>query len=481
MARLIDILEPIYQKIPEIKPPETEPTLKQKIMWTSAVLILFFTMGKITLLGLDITQTQGQLEALQLILASQIGTLTTAGISPIVLASIILQLLVGGKIISLDLTNTADRTKFQGLQKMFAIALSFFEGFIYPASGFLGDPALIPIFPLMLQIAFGSIIIIYLDEIVSKYGIGSGIGLFIAGGVSQGFFWQVLRPPITPLSPTAPPVPGGIIWTFIESFSTGVNLILLIPIISAIIFFLIITYAHGMHVNIPITMGRKGTGGRYPVKLLYVSNIPVILAIALFANLQIIGRIVQQAKIPLLNEIFNGSDLLLIGNDVAGYTQVGIVWAVQAPFNLIQNLLTNIQLNGLTQGILLSMPAIVQGIVYVLILIIFCIIFGKFWVELGGQGPEDIAKQLQSSGMYIPGFRRDKRIIVKILERYIPTITVMGSIFVGLLAGIGDMFLGNVASGTGILLTVGIIYRMYEEIAKQQIMQSHPILQRVFG
>jgi preprotein translocase subunit SecY len=122
-----------------------------------------------------------------------------------------------------------------------------------------------------------------------------------------------------------------------------------------------------------------------------------------------------------------------------------------------------------------------QGLVYLVVLVVFCIIFGKFWVELGGQGPEDVARQLQSSGMHIPGFRRDERVMLKVLNRYIPPITLMGSIFVGLLAGLGDMFLGTISSGTGILLTVGIVYRMYEELAHQQIMEAHPMLRRIFG
>src|SRR3989338_1547071 len=279
--------------LPEIKAPETQPTLKEKILWSSAVLVLFFTMGKIALVGLDQTAAGGQIQALQLILASQIGTLTTAGISPIVLASIILQLLVGGKMIDLNLSDHADRLKFQGMQKLFAILLSFFEGFIYPASGFL-SPAPGQLLMVVLQIALSSIIIIYLDEIVSKWGVGSGVGLFIAGGVAQQFFWIVFRPPITPLGLNSVPVQGGTLWTFFEAISTGGDtfkaLVELLPIVAAIAFFLIITYTHGMHVNIPITMGRKGTGVRFPVKLLYVSNMPVILAVALFANMQVMGQ-----------------------------------------------------------------------------------------------------------------------------------------------------------------------------------------------
>ena len=121
-----------------------------------------------------------------------------------------------------------------------------------------------------------------------------------------------------------------------------------------------------------------------------------------------------------------------------------------------------------------------KAAIFLIIFISACVIFGVFWVELGGQGSANIARQLQSSGMFIPGFRRDERILKQILDRYIPTITILGSIFVALLAGVGDMVLGNIASGTGILLTVGIVYRMYEELAKDEFVKANPMLAKFF-
>ena len=99
---------------------------------------------------------------------------------------------------------------------------------------------------------------------------------------------------------------------------------------------------------------------------------------------------------------------------------------------------------------------------------------------MGGQGPEAVSNQLSNSGMYIPGFRRDPRIIRSILDRYIPPITILGSIFVGLLAGLADLT-NALGSGTGILLTVGIVYRLYEELAKQQLMETNPLMGKLFG
>ena len=452
---LLDSLQPIFRMLPEVKPPTTEVPLKKKLMWSALALVIFFVMGNITVVGLDSARAD-YLVGLQTILASNMGTLISVGIGPIVLSSIVLQLLVGAKFINVDLSNPEDKAKFQSLQKFFAIALCFFEALAYTITGtpLLAKPGFMPL--VILQVAIGSIILLYLDELVSKYGIGSGIGLFIAGGVSGSFFWQVFRPP-TPLEPT-----GGVIMQFVASLATGANFLLFLPIFVAIIIFLIVVFAEGIHVNIPITMGRRGMGGRFPVKLLYVSNLPVILAIALFANIQLWATVME--TVPLIGQIM-----------------ATLAWATNSPFNLFYDIIVRIGSEGFFTAMTFMAPQIGQALIYLAIMLVCCIVFGVFWVNMGSQGPEAVAEQLQRSGMYIPGFRRDKRIIEGILKRYIPTITILGSIFVGLLAGLGNMALGGLSSGTGILLTVGIVYRMYEQLAKEQMIAMHPILGKLFG
>ncbi len=454
---ILDYAEKIAKYLPEVKSPATKPPLMRKLMWTAIALVLFFIMGNISLWGLA-SSAGDRLGQLQTIMASDVGTLISAGIGPIVLASIILQLAVGSGLIKLDLTSPRGKAQFQSTQKLLGIALCFFEAAVYTFSGLLLPlPGLAVV--VILQVAIGSIILLYLDEVVSKYGIGSGIGLFIAGGVSGAFFWQIFRPPISSvLRPEL--ASGGLIMQFISSLGTGVNFLLFLPVIIAIIIFLIIVFAEGMHVNIPITMGVKGTGGRFPVKLLYISNIPVILAVALFANLHLWAG--MTAKIPIIGTIMSG-----------------IQWATTSQYNLFYDLIIRIMGEGFA-GLLAMGPLLLQEFVYVIVLIVICVVFGIFWVQMGGQGPEAVAKQLQSSGMSIPGFRRDERIIQKVLERYIPTITILGSIFVALLAAFGDMSLGGLSSGTGILLTVGIVYRLYEELAREQMIAMHPILGKLF-
>ena len=124
----------------------------------------------------------------------------------------------------------------------------------------------------------------------------------------------------------------------------------------------------------------------------------------------------------------------------------------------------------------------IHAIVYLGVMIGGSIMFAKFWIETTDKGPSAVARQIQSSGMQIPGFRRDPRVLRKVLARYIPVVTVIGGAAVGALAGFADL-IGTVgrASGTGLLLTVGILIRMYEDIAKEQAMEMHPVLRGFFG
>lgn len=455
----LDFFDPVLKILPEVKAPEQKPNLKTRLLWTALVLVLFFVMGEILLIGVDLDRSLGGqgLETVQTLLASHIGTLLTLGIGPIVLASIILQLMIGGKLIPLDLTNPKDRAKFSGFQKLLAIVLSFFEALAF--TGFAGlFPSLLVPLPgfgliLMLQVALGAILIIYLDEVVSKYGIGSGIGLFIAAGVAGSFFWQVFSPP---------EIGRAVLFNIFSWISTGqisLALPLIIALLFAVVILLVVVFAEGMHVNIPVALGTKAMGGRFPVKFLYVSNMPVILASALFANIQIVSTIVGSSGI--FGEIVSR-----------------IAWATSVPrigsFGLVEGII----FQGLSSAVLIE---ILHAFVYIGILVVLAVVFGKFWVELGGQSTSAVADQLQKSGMYIPGFRRDPRIIKSVLNRYIPPITILGSIFVGLLAGFSDIITGTLVSGIGILLTVGIVYRMYEELARQQVSDMHPLLKKFLG
>ncbi len=474
---LIDIFRPLTRILPEVKKPDRAPPLPQRLIWTLVALLIFFILGQIFPIGSDPSQIAATFERLDILLGSSTGSLITAGIGPIVLSSIFLQLAVGAKLINLDMSDPENKKFFQGLQKMLAIALALFEAAIFSFSGYIpiaADPLFGSIFItqliVMAQIALGAILLLYLDEVCQRYGIGSGISLFIAAGVSKAVFVGAF----SFVSLSASGEPSGLIprmiWNLINpAGSVSTAAYSLVPIIFTVLVFLIVVFAEGMKIELPLAYGRaRGLGARYPIKFLYVSNIPVILASAVLLNIQLMGA-VMAVPLPDQPDVKVG----LFGTFQNNQPVDGFAYYINALPNPLL-------LGGYEQYLqIITQPnEIIHIFTYGIALIILCVIFGWFWIESTGMGASDVAKQLERSGLQIPGFRQDPRITQGILDRYIPIITILGSIFVGILAWFADI-VGALGTGTGILLTVGIIYRFYEELAKQQLFEMYPMLKSV--
>jgi len=445
---LKEALLPIFSFLPQVKSPTYRVPFKEKLKWTGVILILYFVLCQIPLFGLSDISVD-QFAQLRAVMAGSFGSILTLGIGPIVSASIILQLLVGGKIIDLDLSQAEDKALFQGTQKLLAIIFTLFEGGVLVITGSLqaASPELVWI--MILQITIGGILIIFLDEVISKWGFGSGVGLFIAAGVSA----QIVTGAFNPLStPVSPDVPSGAIPKFIYLLTTSQpDFTVLIPIISLIVVFFVVVYAESLRVEIPLSFGGvKGARGKYPLKFIYASNMPVILTSALLLNVQLFAAVFQKIGFPILGTIENGQAVS------------GLAYYLTVPN------LSTVMTNPL--GV----------IFYAVVFITACIIFAWLWVELSNIGPKAVAKQLHGMGMQIPGHRSSRTHFERILKKYIPAITVMGGAFVGLLAFGADLT-GALGGGTGVLLTVGIVYKLYEEIAQEQLMDMHPMLRNFLG
>jgi len=467
MASILCKLEPLYRHFPEIKGPTKHVSLKEKFMWVGLVLLLFLLMGQITPLG-ALRADDSQLGIIQIVFASQFGTLMSVGIGPIVTASIILQLLVGAKMINLDLHDTEDKAVFQGTQKLLTILVALFESYAFVSIGAIpvttpGDPGLMLF--VMLQIAFASILLMFLDEIVSKWGIGSGIGLFIAAGVSQRIVVQAFSP-----VPAGAGGFTGLIPNFLAQLAEGqLNLLILWPVAMTILVFFAVAYFESLKIEIPLSYGRFGVGARYPLRFFYTSNIPVILASAVLANVVIFAGLFAGMGVPLLGETVNGQIVPNLEKGGVGYLitmgDLGGRNGVFTPGGIIK---------------LGNPEVILHLLVYILLFVGLCVLFGVFWVMMSNMDAETVSEQMETSGLQIPGFRADKRVIRRGLERYIPQLTVVSAVAVGLLAIAADLT-GALGSGTGILLTVGILYRMYEEIKKEQLNELSPALRKFIG
>ena len=459
----MSLLDTITSHLPEVQgPKQRRLPFKEKLKWTLIVLVLFFVMGLIPLFGLGENALQ-QFEFLSIILGASFGSIISLGIGPIVTASIVLQLLAGTGILKLDLTTTEGRQRFQGLQKIAAFFFIIFEASIYVLMGGLApSPALAgtPLFGqlellLIFQLILGGVLIMFMDEVISKWGFGSGISLFIAAGVAQQIFIRAFN--FLP-SPTNPDIAAGAIPALFQSLTAGditTATLQIAAVVSTIVVFMICVYGQAMKVEIPLTFGRvRGYGIRWPLNFFYTSNIPVILVAALMANIQLFARLLERWGYPLLGTFSGNSPIS------------GLVYWISSP-DIVQNII---------QGSF-TFSQLGQALIYTLLMVGGSIMFGIFWVQTANMDAASQARQIMSSGLQISGFRRDERVLEKILGRYIWPLTIVGGAAVGLLASVADLT-GALSRGTGILLMVMIVYKLYEEIAKQHLMDMHPAMRK---
>jgi len=496
-GRFLSLFKPIARAVPEIKAPERRVRFNEKLFWTALVLIIYLVMCEVPLYGVSASPL-GQLAALRIIFASHRGSLMELGIGPIVTAGLILQLLAGSAMIECDMSNPEDRGLFTTASKVFTILLTGIQAAAYIIGGMEGTLTGGTAIAVFIQLMAAGVIVLLMDELVQKgWGFGSGISLFILAGVAQTVFWQSFSPVVAPGETRAygffvalgqvlrsnqtasmmwlrnAPTPSS--WTTAHP-NLGYPLALspsnpsLLGLIATIGAFLVIIYMEGVRLELPLSYaGYKGYRSRYPIKLLYVSNLPVIFAAALFANVYFFGQLFWSLYNASnsnfwLNILGTFKPVLNSTGGVTGYTPSGgVVYYVTAPTNAV------------AAG---TDPGRAAG--YLLILMAFCVVFSLTWLEVGGLGPSTVAQQLVDAGMEIPGYRRSERAVESILKRYIPAVTVVGAIVVALIAGFAD-FLGVFGSGMGILLSVGIVYQYYETLVEERAAETIPAFRRIFG
>lgn len=477
-GKFLKFFSPFVRVLPEIKQPQREVAFKEKFIWTAVVLVIYIILSNIPLYGVNVAETTDYYYWLRVILASSRGTLTELGIGPIVTAGLIMQLLLGSKIIKVDMRDPYDRAMFSGSQKVMAMILTIFNGVAYIIGGAFGtDLGIAGAAIIFLQLIFAGLVILLLDELLQKgWGLGSGVSLFIAAGVAGQIFWNTF-------SFIGGAGARGILIAFIQSFSDpAINTLDLIyqenaPSIiggvTTLVIFAIVIWFESTRVEIPLAYsGHRGFKGKYPMKLLYVSNIPVILVNALYANFLFFGQLLAGPDSALrgIPELKFWLDLIGTFDTSASGAQgnylipkSGLLFLLTPPRGI---------------GDLIQNPA--RAVIYLGIFIFLCIMLGRLWVEVSGLAPRDIAQQILDSGMQVPGFRSSERIIERILKRYIPTLIILNGIIIAVMSFFADS-LGALTSGTGLLIAIGIIHQYGETISKEVAASQYPGMRSMLG
>ncbi len=473
MATLTDTIRRIVAKaepyLPQVPKPKRKIPLQQKLLWCGTCVVIYMVMGQTPLFGAT-TPEFDFLAFARVIFASQQGSLVELGIGPIVTAGLLMQLLRGSDILKFDFKRPEERGIFQTATKMLTYFVIIIEGAVYAWAVYgpnINDPTILGV--IIGQLIGASIIVMFMDELIQKgWGLGSGISLFIACGVAQQILWSLFSPlaagdggmiGIFPFIIQQAQLGMLFEWTgFMDVFFRSNQLPSIFGLLLTVGVLLILVYTQGMKVEIPIVSTKyRGFAATYPIKLMYVSNIPVILASALTANAVFMGQMLWSQLNPRnASPFFN---ILGQFDPTSPSTPIGgIVYYITPP-----------------RGLDLVALDPMRAVLYVLFMIGIVVVFGKLWVELGGLSSKKAAQNLLDADVVIPGFRRSNKPVEMLLNKYIPSVTILGSVILGLIAGVSDI-LGVFGSGIAILLTVDILINYYNQLVREKVEMVMPRL-----
>jgi len=421
--------------------------------WTVGILILYLVCSQIPLYGIQKMAGDDPLYWTRVILASNRGTIMELGISPIITSGMIMQLLLGAKLINLNLQNENEKNTFDKCSKLMALTIGLVEAVVYVWSGMYGEVAVIGAVNcvlIVIQLTLASVLVTYLDECLSQgHGMGSAISLFIATNVAEEIFWKTFSPlaygneyegaviNFFYLMITKPNKLAAIQGAFYRDYGPNLNML-----IATVFIFMLVIFLQGWHVNIGIhRIGAKGTLEPYKIKLFYTSNMPIILMSALISNVFFISKMLYKrfGSFLLVRLLGRWKEASIGGQS---YPVSGLAYYISPPQSL---------------GNMFTDP--LHGIIYIVFILGACALFSKTWAEISGQSPASVYKQLKDQGYTGKG---GDGVMKKRLSMKIGTASLLSGIFVGCLTIVAD-FLGAIGSGTGILLSVGIIFEMLEE------------------
>lgn len=468
MGVLGNAIKTVSSVFPQVPKPVRKPGLSERLVWTAIALVLYLAMAQIPLYGVA-SGGADTLAYTRIIFASAQGTLMELGIGPIVTAGLILQLLKGAEIIKLDFKKPEDKALFSAATKVLTLIVTIVEATAFLIGGQFGtNLSFNVVIIIMMQLLATGFVVVLLDEMVQKgWGIGSGISLFIMAGVAQQIVWNMFS--------ILPAGDGylGIVPYLVNATASGNpqaalfrsgQLPSIFTLVLTFITILIIVFVQGIRIEVPITSTKyRGFSGVYPMKLLYVSVIPVILTSALMANVNFFSQFIWSRFNP------NNADqfLNLIGMYNPQALQSGpiggLVYYITPP-----------------RGLETLAIEPLRALSYVAFFITMTVIFGRIWVEIGGMNAKAVAKNLLDANVQVPGFRRSEQSVEAVLGKYIPVITIVGAAFIGLLASTADL-LGLFGTGTGILLMVDITLNYYQMLMRERLETMIPQLAGLLG
>jgi len=455
----VEALSALGRVLPAASRPKERVSLPRKILYTFIALTIYLVLSSVPLYGATSSNLFNFLLQ-QIIFASSAGTLAQLGIGPIITAGLIMQILVGSKLVNVDLTSDEGKAMFTEAQKGLAFIFILVESLFFSIALVRNSFSLAFAGVVFAQLVVATYIIMLLDEMIQNgWGLGSGVSLFILAGVMKIIFWDMFG--ISAVSNQNLPI--GFFPTLYSVVTSGGNvydLVVnttkpfqpdLIGLITTVALIAITLWLSSINVNIPITSQKlRGIKTTVPLNFLYVSSIPVIFVSVLGGDLQLFAGL-SSTMSPSANSALQVIETLFLFPP--GNYPHSVYAVIVDPLG---------------------------AVAYAIVFIGLSLLFGVLWVEVSGLDPGTQARNMIQAGLEVPGVRSNPKVLEAMLAKYIYPLTIFSSLIVGVLTVVATL-LGAYGSGVGILLATTIAMQYYKLIAYERTLDMYPLLRKLVG
>jgi preprotein translocase subunit SecY len=417
------------------------PDIRRRIIFVLGMVVIYRALAVVPVPGVDRTAVSNLVESQQFLqlldLFSGGGlrsfSIVAMGVNPYINASIIMQLMTGvvPRLQALSREGEYGRTKINQYTRYLTVPLALLQGYGYLAilssQGIVTDFDILSLTTLtqMITLAAGTVLAMWIGELITERGIGNGISFIIFAGIAaripQGLAQYLSNPDIA----------GGIAF-----------------VILALIVVAVIVYIQEGQRRIPIQYASRVRGRR-----MYQGG-------ATFLPL----RVNQAGVIPIIFAV----SILLFPTQIASY--------FATPANAVEGSATLV--NQIADGVVSFLSP--TGIPYVIFYFLLTMGFTYFYTAFTFK-PDETADQLRKNGGFIPGIRpgsptRDY------LQRVVFRLSLAGAIFLGLIAVspliLSKIFAGGVIGsfalgGTALLIVVSVVVETMKQLEAQLMMRNY--------
>lgn len=415
--------------------------IRKKILFTLIMLVLYRFIAHISVPGADIAALRAVSDRNELLQVFSLLTggstenfsIVLMGIGPYINASIIIQLLqvVSPKLESISKEGESGRRKINSYTRWLTLPLAFLQSYgmiillssqsQIPIISDIGNPAVI--LPIMLTITAGTVLLVWIGELITENGIGNGISLLIfASIISQ--------------------IPASIGQSLFLAQSDQSKLIPFVAIVLiTIILITVVVLVNEAQRRVPVTYAGRGVKSKsdqafLPIRINQAGMIPIIFAVALVSFPGILGQFMINASSEAVRGFGETLSTLFLPN----------TWT------------------------------------YLITYFFLTIAFTFFYVSITFN-PEQVAENIQKRGGYIPGIRPGKQ-TTEYLGTISSRLTLFGSTFLATIAvlplliqfatsnsGLGSVTL--LISGAGIIIIVGVVLEIIRQINASLVMHDY--------